>query len=134
MKRFDTATVEFEGNLLTSKVLVDDEDAQLPVWDGTQLDVVGRPTARIDATRRVSGRARYTVDIVLPRMLHAAILRSPFAHARVQRLDLDAARAISGVRAVLGPEDTVGLHASRSSPGRRSQRSRPRPRPRSTPG
>ena len=69
------------------------------------------PSSRSSATRcrgstapsGSSGAARFTVDVQLPRMLHAAVLRSPVANGRVERLDLEAARAAPGVRAVLGP-------------------------------
>ena len=53
------------------------------------LDVVGQPARRLDGLQRARGEARYTADIQLPGMLHAAVLRSPHAHARVQRLDLE---------------------------------------------
>ena len=42
-------------------------------------------------------------------MLHAAVLRSPVAHGRVRSLDLDAALAVPGVRAVIGPESELSL-------------------------
>ncbi|HEY8408219.1 MAG TPA: xanthine dehydrogenase family protein molybdopterin-binding subunit, partial [Gaiellaceae bacterium] len=45
----------------------------------------------------------------LPGMLHAAILRSPFAHARVKRIDVSSAAAMPGVHAVIGPGDVKGL-------------------------
>src|SRR5439155_9603406 len=67
--------------------LVVDEDA-LDQWPAGPGDVVGRPHARIDARARANGQARYTADIDFPGMLHAAVLRSPYAHARAKRLDL----------------------------------------------
>ena len=65
------------------------------------LRVVGRSVPRTDAAEKVSGRAVYTTDIALPGMLHAKLLRSPRAHARIVRIDADAARRAPGVRAVL---------------------------------
>ncbi len=47
-------------------------------------------SAQVDGHERVRGEARYTADIRLPGMLQAAVLRSPHAHARVQRIDLGA--------------------------------------------
>ena len=44
---------------------------------------VGRTLSRAGAKRAVAGRGRYTDDFSLPRMLHAAFVRSPFAHARI---------------------------------------------------
>ena len=52
---------------------------------------------------------RFTVDVRLAGMLHAAVLRSPVAHGRVQALDLEAARAVPGVRAVIGPDTELSL-------------------------
>ncbi|HVN76805.1 MAG TPA: xanthine dehydrogenase family protein molybdopterin-binding subunit [Thermoanaerobaculaceae bacterium] len=71
----------------------------LPPWGETS--VVGKPLPRIDAAERVSGAAVYTLDLQLPGMLHAAILRCPHAHARVKSVDASKAEAMPGVRAVL---------------------------------
>jgi CO/xanthine dehydrogenase Mo-binding subunit len=68
------------------------------------LDVVGRPTPRVDARERVTGRATYTGDVWLPGMLYARVLRSPFPHARIRRIDVARARALPGVRAILTHE------------------------------
>ena len=43
-------------------------------------------------------------------MLHAKILRCPHAHARIRRIDTSRAAALPGVRAVIGPDNTVGWH------------------------
>jgi xanthine dehydrogenase YagR molybdenum-binding subunit len=88
--------------------LVVEEDA-LEQWPEGPLTVVGRPAARKDAPERVRGEARYTADIQLPGMLHAAVLRSPHAHARVRRIDLAPALELPGVRAALGPGEVKGL-------------------------
>lgn len=69
------------------------------------LRVVGHSVPRTDAEEKVSGRALYTTDIVLPRMLHAKLLRSPRAHARIVSIDADAARGAPGVKAVLTAAD-----------------------------
>jgi xanthine dehydrogenase YagR molybdenum-binding subunit len=88
--------------------LVVEEDA-LDQWPEGPREVVGREALRKDARERILGQARYTADVQLPGMLHAAILRSPFAHARVRRIDLSAAAAMPGVHAVIGPGDVNGL-------------------------
>jgi xanthine dehydrogenase YagR molybdenum-binding subunit len=107
--RIVKTTSEFEGTSSDVFVLVDSEDEQLGTWDeGSELAVVGRPTPRVEGPLKVSGRARYTVDVSLPAMLHTAVLRSPVASGRVTRLDVEAARGAPGVRAVLGPDDQVG--------------------------
>jgi xanthine dehydrogenase molybdenum-binding subunit len=63
--------------------------------------VVGQPLPRLDAVAKVTGTARYAADLQLPGMLHGRILRSPYAHARVTRLETRRAEALPGVVAVL---------------------------------
>ena len=90
--------------------LVVEEDA-LEQWPAGPLEVVGRPAVRKDARERVRGEARYTADIRLPGMLQTAMLRSPYAHARVKSIDLAPALELPGVRAAIGPGDVPGLEA-----------------------
>ncbi len=66
-----------------------------------ELRYVGKPVARDDAIDKVTGAARYTHDLALPGMLHAAVLTSPHASARILKIDTSAAKALPGVRAVL---------------------------------
>src|SRR5205823_3369297 len=68
---------------------------------GPPLKVVGRPVPRVDGLEKVTGRARYVTDLVLPGMAHARVMRSPYAHARVRRVDVTRARALTGVLAAL---------------------------------
>jgi len=70
-----------------------------------ELRVVGTSVPRDDAIDKVTGAARYTTDLALPGMLHAAILTSPHASARIVRVDLSDARSVPGVRAVLMGSD-----------------------------
>jgi len=63
--------------------------------------VVGKPIVRIDAYDRVSGSAIYPSDVILPDMLHAAVLSCPHAHALVKKVDTAAAEKMPGVRAIL---------------------------------
>jgi carbon-monoxide dehydrogenase large subunit len=63
--------------------------------------MIGASRARPEARRLSSGQGCYIDDIVLPRMLHAAFLRSPFAHARIRSMDVGAARSQPGVAAIL---------------------------------
>ena len=58
---------------------------------------------------KVTGAARYTFDIVRPGMLHAKLVRSPHAHARLLGIDVDAALAIAGVACVVTGADLAGL-------------------------
>ena len=61
---------------------------------------VGKPLQRIDGIEKVTGSAKYAADIKLDNMLHAKLLRSPHAHARVKHIDTSAAEKLPGVRAV----------------------------------
>jgi CO/xanthine dehydrogenase Mo-binding subunit len=87
------------------------EEDPLTQWPEGPLAVVGRDARRQDGPQRVRGEARYTADVQLPGMLHTALLRSPYAHARVARLDFTEALGLPGVRGALGPGDAKGLEA-----------------------
>ena len=63
--------------------------------------IFGSSVRRREDPRLITGRATYTDDVKLPGMLHAAILRSPHAHARIKSIQVDDARAHEGVHAVL---------------------------------
>ncbi|HEV2303579.1 MAG TPA: xanthine dehydrogenase family protein molybdopterin-binding subunit [Stellaceae bacterium] len=62
---------------------------------------IGRSVPRPDLERLLQGRGSFVSDMALPRMLHAAFARSPHAHARILRIDREAARAMPGVVAVV---------------------------------
>ena len=72
-------------------------------------NVVGRPETRLDGADKVTGKAVYTVDVELPGMAHGKILRSPYAHARLKRVDALKAEALAGVYAVITRDDQRGL-------------------------
>jgi len=61
---------------------------------------VGAPTPLIDGVEKVTGKAKYTADLVAPGALCARILRSPLAHARIVSIDVSGAQALEGVAAV----------------------------------
>jgi CO/xanthine dehydrogenase Mo-binding subunit len=69
------------------------------------MTVVGSSTIRADARDKVTGAAVYGVDVSLPGMLTAAVLRSPVPSGLITHLDLEAMRRVPGVEAVLGPGD-----------------------------
>lgn len=102
--RFVQTTVEVEGRTETRVV-------ELPAFEpapwtaDTPLSIVGTSPPRVDAFEKVTGRARYTADTVRPGMLYAVIVRSPIAKGTLTAIDLDAARALPGIRAVMGPGD-----------------------------
>jgi carbon-monoxide dehydrogenase large subunit len=69
---------------------------------------VGQPLRRKEDLRLITGRGRHVGDLKLPDMVHAAILRSTFAHADLTRIDASAARAMAGVLAVVTASDLEG--------------------------
>ncbi|SFN95170.1 carbon-monoxide dehydrogenase large subunit [Pseudonocardia ammonioxydans] len=84
-----------------------DPDTGFRALDATPMGY-GSMRRKEDA-RFVRGKGRYLDDIVLPGMLHAAILRSPHAHARIVSIDTSAAEAHPRVRAVITGETLAGL-------------------------
>ena len=66
---------------------------------------VGRAMKRIEDPRLIKGLGTYVDDLRLPGLVHAAILRSPHAHARIRKIDVSAARALAGVVAVFTGAD-----------------------------
>lgn len=63
--------------------------------------VVGQSVFRTDANPKVTGRALHVGNIEMPGMLHVAVLRSPYPHARIQRIEKSRAEALDGVAVVL---------------------------------
>jgi CO/xanthine dehydrogenase Mo-binding subunit len=96
--------------------LVVEEDA-LDQWPAGPREKVGRPAPRKTGALRARGEARYTADLRLPSMLHAAVLRSTHAHARMKRIDLSRALEAPGVRAAIGPGDAHVLVEEAGYPG-----------------
>jgi CO/xanthine dehydrogenase Mo-binding subunit len=83
------------------------------------LKWIGKSMKRVEDPRILTGKGRYIDDIVLPNMAHAAILRSPHAHARIKSIDTSKAEALEGVVLVLtGAQsaELVGPTATFSSP------------------
>ena len=68
---------------------------------------VGTPVERIEDLRFLRGRGQYVDDLHHEGMLHAAILRSSAAHGRIRSIDVEAARAMPGVRGVFTAEDVA---------------------------
>ncbi|HKC20868.1 MAG TPA: xanthine dehydrogenase family protein molybdopterin-binding subunit [Gaiellaceae bacterium] len=101
MARLIRTEKEVEGRYEDVWIVVE-EDA-LDQWPAGPLTTVGRELPRVDGLDRARGQIQYTADIQLPGMLHTAVLRSPYARARVTRIDIAAARGARGVRAVLAP-------------------------------
>ncbi|WGI23219.1 xanthine dehydrogenase family protein molybdopterin-binding subunit [Amylibacter sp. IMCC11727] len=67
--------------------------------------VVGTRVKRPDGMDKVTGKAKFGADVVAPGMLHAAIVRSPHAHARIVKIDTSKAEALKGVKSVVTRAD-----------------------------
>lgn len=66
---------------------------------------VGKPEIKVDAVKLVQGKPAFAADMEMRGMLVAKILHSPVAHAKIKRIDAEAARALEGVAAVLTHKD-----------------------------
>ncbi len=66
---------------------------------------IGKPRRRKEDGRLITGRTKWTDNVVLPGMMHLAMVRSPFAHAKIVAIDTEAARSAVGVQAVLTGAD-----------------------------
>ena len=70
---------------------------------------IGASLPRANAKRLLAGRGQFTDDVHVPRLLHAAVLRSPYAHARIVKLDVAEARGAKGVMRVLTGVDIAAM-------------------------
>ena len=71
----------------------------------TTFKTIGKSEPRRDLPEKLTGEAKYVADVQLPGMLFGKILRSPHPHARILSINVDAARNLPGVRAVVTPFD-----------------------------
>ncbi len=67
--------------------------------------LIGQPTTRANAKRLLAGQGRFVDDIKLPRMVHVAFYRSPYAHARIVSIDATAASKSPGVVRIFGGQE-----------------------------
>jgi putative selenate reductase molybdopterin-binding subunit len=70
-----------------------------------QWHSVGKPEPKVDAIKLVQGKPAFTADIELRGLLHAKVLHSPHAHARIKKIDTSRAKTLPGVAAVLTWQD-----------------------------
>lgn len=75
----------------------------------SQLDIVGKSFPQIAAQAKATGDTKFVTDLILPRMLHGRVLRSPFPHAKILSIDTKKAEAVPGVKAVATFKDTPGI-------------------------
>ncbi|HUT71426.1 MAG TPA: xanthine dehydrogenase family protein molybdopterin-binding subunit [Desulfatiglandales bacterium] len=72
-----------------------------------RLSVVGKRIIQPDAAAKATGAALYASDIMVPGTLIGKVVRSPYPHARITRIDKSKAENLSGVEAIITPEDTA---------------------------
>src|SRR5437667_7077437 len=75
-----------------------------------ELKFVGKPITRVDAEEKVTDRAIYGYDLVLPNMLYGKVLFSTRPHAIIKRIDTEKARRLPGVHAVITGKDVPWTH------------------------
>src|SRR5436305_15081726 len=68
--------------------------------DPADWKVIGKPTRRLDTPEKITGRAKFGMDVQLPGMLTAVVAHPPTFGGKVKGFDSDAAKAVPGVRAV----------------------------------
>jgi CO/xanthine dehydrogenase Mo-binding subunit len=73
-----------------------------------EIRSVGIPSPRVEGEQKVGGGAVYAVDVALPGMLWAKVLRSPIAHGRIRKIGASKALGLPGVKAVLTGADLAG--------------------------
>lgn len=95
-----SAWVGIAGGAVTAQLRTIPETEARPWPMNPGLDVVGKPTSRLDGRAKVTGEAQYTSDVVLPGMLHGRRVVSPHPHAIVKRVDTRKAEKLAGVKAV----------------------------------
>jgi len=71
-----------------------------------KFSLIGKRIPRIDSIKKAIGKALYTGDIKLPGMLYGRILRSPFPHARIRRIETQKAKRLLGVKSIITSVDT----------------------------
>ncbi len=69
------------------------------------MSTIGQSVRRKEAPNKVTGRAKYNIDHVVPGLLWAQLVTSPYAHARILQVHLDHARSMNGVKAILTGQD-----------------------------
>jgi 4-hydroxybenzoyl-CoA reductase alpha subunit len=74
----------------------------------SKYSVIGTRVHRVDGPEKITGSAKYTFDITLPGMLYGKVLRSPYPHAKILKINTKKAEKLIGVKAVVTGKDTIG--------------------------
>ena len=86
---------------------------KVPIKHYSKHTISGKPTARLDGKQKVTGEAKFAVDIRLPGMLFARILRPPAHGAELKSVDTSAAQRIKGVQILKDKDMIAVLHQHR---------------------
>ena len=70
-----------------------------------KVSTVGKGAFRVDAAEKVTGQAKYSADFSMPRMCYGKLLRSPYSHAKIVRIDASRAEKLPGVKAIVLGKD-----------------------------
>src|SRR5918999_3456348 len=73
------------------------------------FSIIGTSVPRVDGIDKVTGKAKYAGDLVIPEMIEGKFLRSPYAHARIRSIDTREAEAMPGVVAVVTSKDFTDI-------------------------
>src|SRR5215813_11849454 len=94
------------SKFLRSALSPTSELRQKPSVENTMnIDDRGRSVRRLEDARFLTGRGRYVEDFALPGEVHAHVLRSPHAHAVIERVDISSAREADGILGVFTEAD-----------------------------
>src|SRR5919106_3818311 len=74
-----------------------------------KFSIIGTSVPRVDGIAKVTGKAKYAGDLVIPGMLEGKFLRSPYAHARIRSIDTREAEAIPGVITIITSKDFTDI-------------------------
>src|SRR6185436_179405 len=84
--------------------------------NGSSNKWIGKRTKRPDGEDKVTGRASFAADHVVPGMLVGRVLRSPHPHARIKSINIEKAMALAGVKAVVTSDDFVEFPWDKAAP------------------
>lgn len=95
-----------------TEVMTEEVNEKIKYWTERKntYDVIGTNVTRLDARSKVTGKAKYVDDVLMPNMLYGKILRSPHAHARILSIDTSRAEHLPGVKAVLTSKNTPQVY------------------------
>ncbi len=99
------------GELVADEALTREVLDDAPLTPADEFTVMGAPATRVDALARVTGRALYSQDVLLPGMLYAQVLRPPAFGSRLVDIDASAAESVPGVVQVARDGDLVAILA-----------------------